>query len=393
MLAAPTGRSPEYRGCTSVFGKRFGGLDATFSPAVDCPIDNRLIHMGTVWHDYCRNHRWDWSTFLLSSSSISVIGEAEPKGICANCRRSRLIAFLTSSGINFVHFQELHKYPEEHPSLPTSDPLPTPGLSREIINGADTEPNNLGLEDNEGNVFPEPVVQSSTSPTAGDNDGPATGDIDPGSDIAIGNIPEVGSPPHPLVSALRSRRKVSDSGGDTHTHDPSEDRQKRVEKRTRYLLQVLNESTMAEATENPPETVFIDQREENVVVSNGSVPYLTSKPIPNGKTLKKVVITIVSRYMESSSYNRNCGARSGGSMWFELSVGPSPGGSGERWRSEVARNLHARVGFQEYTIEISDRGLYEEAESGDVLTVWALAKSTWRTENRVKKVTIRCIVE
>jgi len=57
----------------------------------------------------------------------------------------------------------------------------------------------------------------------------------------------------------------------------------------------------------------------------------------------------------------------------------------------VVRNLHAHREFKEHTIEVSDRGLYEKAESGDVLTVWAVAKFPgWR--NTVKSVTIRHVV-
>jgi len=56
------------------------------------------------------------------------------------------------------------------------------------------------------------------------------------------------------------------------------------------------------------------------------------------------------------------------------------------------RNLHAHREFKEHTIEILDRKLYETAESGDVLTVWALAKfPSW--VNTVKRVTIRYVVE
>jgi len=58
----------------------------------------------------------------------------------------------------------------------------------------------------------------------------------------------------------------------------------------------------------------------------------------------------------------------------------------------VVGNLHAHGEFKEHTIEISDRGLCERAESGDVLTVWAVAKFPgWR--NTVKSVTIQYVVE
>jgi hypothetical protein len=146
------------------------------------------------------------------------------------------------------------------------------------------------------------------------------------------------------------------------------------------------------------EREIIEQREENVQVSDGSVSYLTSKPIPGGKKLKKVVITIVSKDQGWSSYPDDHGTYRNSRTWFELSVGGQPmrGAKGkgvvERWRGEVARNLHAHGEFKEQNIEILDRRLYERAESGDVLTVWAHARfQGWR--NTVKQVEIRYVVE
>jgi hypothetical protein len=65
----------------------------------------------------------------------------------------------------------------------------------------------------------------------------------------------------------------------------------------------------------------------------------------------------------------------------------------EKWRDEVVRNLHAHGEFKEHTVVIWDkRLLYEKAESGDFLTVWAHARYPgWR--NTVRKVTIRYVVE
>jgi hypothetical protein len=106
--------------------------------------------------------------------------------------------------------------------------------------------------------------------------------------------------------------------------------------------------------------------------------------------LRKVVITIVSKDQGWSSYQADHGTYRNSWTWFELSVGPSK--DSERWCGEVVRNLHAHDDFKEHTIEIVDGELYEKAESGDVLTVWALARYPgWR--NTVKKVTIRYVVE
>ena len=59
---------------------------------------------------------------------------------------------------------------------------------------------------------------------------------------------------------------------------------------------------------------------------------------------------------------------------------------------EVVRNIRAHGEFEQHTIEITDGELYEKAESGDVLTVWALARFPgW--ENTVWRVTIRYVVE
>ena len=159
----------------------------------------------------------------------------------------------------------------------------------------------------------------------------------------------------------------------------------------RHLLHLSKPGlTAAEVGEKrKSETEIVEKREESVQVSEGSVPYLVSKPIPNGKKLKKVVITVVSKDQGWSSYQQDHETYRNSWTWFELSVG-SP--LGERWRGEVVRNLHAHADFKEHTIEILDEKLYESAESGDVLTVWAHAQySGWR--NKVKKATIRYVVE
>lgn len=143
-----------------------------------------------------------------------------------------------------------------------------------------------------------------------------------------------------------------------------------------------------------PEIEIVEKREENVQVSDGSVPYLTSKPVPNGKKLKKVVITVVSKDQGWSSYQDDHGTYRNSWTWFELSVGPPSDSKGatEKWRGEVVRNLHAHGDFKEHTIEITDEGLYANAGSGDVLKVWAHARFPgWR--NTVNKATIRYVVE
>ena len=143
-----------------------------------------------------------------------------------------------------------------------------------------------------------------------------------------------------------------------------------------------------------PGDEIVDKREEEVSVRDGEVSYLISRPIPEGKTLKKVVITVVSKDQGWSSFFIDQGTYRNSWTWFELSVGPpkDSGEEGEKWRGEVVRNLHAHDSFKKHTIEISDEELYEKAKSGDVLTVWALARYPgWR--NTVKKVEVRYVVE
>ena len=141
-----------------------------------------------------------------------------------------------------------------------------------------------------------------------------------------------------------------------------------------------------------PRTEIIDQREEDVVVRDGCVPYVVSRPIPEGRALRKVTITIISKDQGWSNYVDDYGTYRNSWTWFELSVGSLSKDSGEKWRGVVVRNLHAHSDFKEHTIEIPNGELYEKAESGDVLTVWALAKfPSW--VNTVKKVTIRWVVE
>lgn len=150
---------------------------------------------------------------------------------------------------------------------------------------------------------------------------------------------------------------------------------------------------METAERREPRTVIVDKREETASVTNGSIPYLTSRPIPRGKRLENVVITVVSKDQGWSSYAPDKGTYRNSHTWFEVSVGSALEGSEEKWRGEVARNLRAHDVFKEHTVEISDKELYEKAESGDVLTVWALAiYPGW--ENTVKTVEIwLCLVD
>ena len=141
-----------------------------------------------------------------------------------------------------------------------------------------------------------------------------------------------------------------------------------------------------------PGIEVVDQREEVVRVHNGKVPYLVSRPIPEGKILRKVIITIISKDQGHSKWKEYQGTYYESWTWFELSVGQPSRDSEEKWRGQVVKNLHAHGEFKEHTIEMSDKGLYEKAKSGDVLTVWAHARfPSW--VNTVKKVTIRCVVE
>ena len=182
----------------------------------------------------------------------------------------------------------------------------------------------------------------------------------------------------------------------------------RRRERVRHLLHLPKHGSSASDTEKrKPETLekrkpevverrkpetLIDQREDVARVVNGCVPYLSSQPIPTGKKLKKVVVTVVSKDQGWSSYPSDHGTYRNSNTWFELSVGSPVEGSEEKWRGEVVKNLHAHDDFKDHTIEISDEGLYEKAEGGDVLTVWAHARySGWK--NTVKKAKIRYVVE
>jgi hypothetical protein len=195
------------------------------------------------------------------------------------------------------------------------------------------------------------------------------------------------TPIDPLFSSKRH-------GENSTKRDPPKTRRRGLSKLAGHMLGASRPGlTTGEVGEKrKPETEIVDQREEIVQVSNSSVPYLTSEPIPNGKRLKKVVITVVSKDQGWSGYQDDHGTYRNSHTWFELSVGqPSDKGFVERWRGKVVKNLHAHDEFKQHVIEISDRELYEKAKSGDVLTVWAHARfQGWR--NTVKKATIRYVI-
>ena len=202
---------------------------------------------------------------------------------------------------------------------------------------------------------------------------------------------------HKLASDL-----MSPHHGVSGTHNQSGPKRrfgKKVEKRVRSILtlprHVLGETIGKHkiAVEKPASgTEHIAQRKEEVVVRDGRVPYVVSPPIPGGKKLRKVVITVVSKDQGWSNYLEDYGTYRNSLTWFELSLGSRSKDSEDKWRGLVVKNLHAHGDFKKHTVEIVDRELYERALSGDVLTVWALAKSTgWK--NTVKKVKIRYFIE
>lgn len=165
---------------------------------------------------------------------------------------------------------------------------------------------------------------------------------------------------------------------------------KKVGKRLRGLLNLPRHAPEKAIGRSEQATEITDEREEEITVREDRILYVASRPIPEGKMLRKVTVIIVSKDQGWSNYPEDYGTYRNSWTWFELSVGSRD--SGEKWRREVVRNLHAHGNFKEHTVEISDGELYERARSGDVLTVWALAKyPIWR--NTVKKVTIRCVIE
>ena len=188
-----------------------------------------------------------------------------------------------------------------------------------------------------------------------------------------------------LLFAFQPRRNSS-----TSIYDPTKSRRARVEERLRHLSHLLRpESATGEGC--IPEMEIFGQRKDRIKISDGITPYLTSTPIPDGKKLKKVVITVVSKDQRWPGHAPHRGTYEGAWTWFELSVGTFSGDS-ERWRGEVVRNLHGHAEFVEHRVEISDKGLYAKAESGDVLTVWACAKFPHHV-NTVREVAVYCAIE
>ena len=209
----------------------------------------------------------------------------------------------------------------------------------------------------------------------------------------------------PTHEERREPHNSYDQSGGTHKSDRSRRPfRKKVGKYVRSIFHSSRHTTVAvttttetvrrreEVVKKPTlGTEIIDQREEEVIVRDDCIPYVISRPIPEGKTLRKIVITVVSKDQGWSDHLDDYGTYRNSWTWFELSVGSASKDPGEKWRGLVVRNLHAHSDFKEHTIEITDGKLYEKAKSGDVLTVWALARfSGWK--NTVKKVTIRYVV-
>ena len=206
-----------------------------------------------------------------------------------------------------------------------------------------------------------------------------------------------------LGSSFSVSARLRHSGSGTHkSNGPGRRFGTKVEKYVRSFLHLPRRvlvTTTAETSrgretvveELTPGTEITDQREEDIIVRDDCVPYVVSRPIPEGKTLRKVVVTVVSKDQGWSTYLGDYGTYRNSWTWFELSIGSLAQGSGEKWRGMVVRNLHAHHDFKEHTIEISDGELYKMAKSGDVLTVWALAKFPG-SMNMVKKVTVRYVV-
>ena len=179
-------------------------------------------------------------------------------------------------------------------------------------------------------------------------------------------------------------------GSSAPKHGSSKSRRNEGKRQVRRLLRLPKRRliTVRDIVGRKPGAVT-EEREEVLRVSNDCVPYIVSQPIPPGKTLRNVVIAIVSKDQGWSSYPSDHGTYRNSWTWFELSVGSE---SGEKWRGEVVRNCHAHGEFKEHTVKILAEEFYEKAQSGDVLTVWALAKFPgWK--NTVKKVTVGYVVE
>lgn len=127
--------------------------------------------------------------------------------------------------------------------------------------------------------------------------------------------------------------------------DPSKSRRVRVETRVRHLLHLEKPGTTTTELvgKRKLETEIFDQREEIVHISEGSVSYLTSKPIPGGKKLKKAVVTVVSKDQGWSGYPNDHGTYRNSWTWFELSVGrPSGEEFAERWLGTFMRMANSR---------------------------------------------------
>lgn len=209
----------------------------------------------------------------------------------------------------------------------------------------------------------------------------------PNNTLVMGSSTSDSTPPHHHVSGTPI------SGRSGHDSGKAEGRKREILKSPRRALGEIAGKLKPAVEKSTPGLNFTARREEEVTVRGNpnSVPYIISRPIPRGKKLRKVVITIVSKDQGWTDYPEDYCTYRNSRTWFELSVSAPSNNSRERWRGLVVRNLHAYGDFKEHTIEMSDEGLYAKARGGNILTVWAHAGSPPWT-NTVKKVEIRWFV-
>ena len=109
----------------------------------------------------------------------------------------------------------------------------------------------------------------------------------------------------PTHEERREPHNSYDQSGSTHKSDRSRRPFRKVGKYVRSIFHSSRHTTVAvttttetvgrreEVVKKPTlGTEIIDQREEEVIVRDDCIPYVISRPIPEGKTLRKVVITV-----------------------------------------------------------------------------------------------------
>ena len=194
-----------------------------------------------------------------------------------------------------------------------------------------------------------------------------------------------------LRSSASDSTSLYHSVSGTHNGSGPKHRISKTGKHLSRILDVLGNFKLAVEKSTTGIEVLV-KHEEEIVVCDACVPYAISQPIPKGKKLKEVVITVVSKDQGWSDYLEDYGTHRNSRTWFELSVTSPSEDRREKWRGEVVKNLLAHGDFKEQTREMSDKELYDKAEGGDVLTVWAHARSPgW--VNTVKKVVIRYVIQ